>query len=464
MKTILLTLTFIAVLLIASQAWAAGGSAPFPADEFVLVRGGTFLMGSPESENWRGEDETQHEVTVGDFSLAAHEVTQEEYLSIMGGNPSNFNRGGRLPVENVSWIEAVRYCNARSEKEGLIPAYAIDGSKVTWNREADGYRLPTEAEWEYACRAGTSTPFNTKTSIGADEANYYGHYPYEIEENYFTQGKLTTKPGAYRGETVPVGSFKPNRLGLYDMHGNVAEWCWDVYGPYAPDAQTNPTGPAEGTRRVNRGGAWNDFAKNLRSAYRAATPQENHSFNLGFRLARGAVGTGTVSAAAKQEAGGTGSKALIVYFTWSGNTQGIAQEIQRQSGADIFELEPEKPYSEDYNTVLKEAQRDQRRQARPKLKGQIDTAQYDTILLGYPNWWASIPMPIASFLEEHDLSGKTILPFCSHGGGRFGQSLTAIAKLAPKAVIREGLSVHYSGGSGLKGDIDRWLAANGVGK
>lgn len=249
------------------------------------------------------------------------------------------------------------------------------------------------------------------------------------------------------------------------MHGNVAEWCWDVYGPYETTMQTNPTGPAEGTRRVNRGGGWNDFAKNLRSAYRAATPQENRSFNLGLRLARGAVGAGTVVAQAQQETTGSGSKVLIAYFSWSGNTQGIAEEIQRQSGADIFVIEPEKSYSDDYNTVLKEAQRDQHRQARPKLKGHIkNIAQYDTILLGYPNWWASIPMPIASFLEEYDLSGKTILPFCSHGGGRFGQSLTAIAKLAPKAVIKEGLSVHYGGGSGLSGDIARWLSKNGVAK
>ena len=461
MKTILLMFALIAVFLMASHAWAA--------DDFISIKGGTFKMGSPETENWRGDDETQHEVTVGDFSMAAHEVTQEEYQSIMGTNPSNFNRGGRLPVENVSWMDAIRYCNARSDKEGLTPAYTIDGSKVIWNREADGYRLPTEAEWEYACRAGTATPFNTETSIGADEANYYGHYPYEIEENYFSQSNLTTKPGIYRGETVPVGSFQPNRLGLYDMHGNVAEWCWDVYGPYTltdtGDAtpQTNPAGPAEGTRRVNRGGGWNDFAKNMRSAYRAATPQENRSFNLGFRLVRGAAAAGTVSAQARQEAQTSGSKILIAYFSWSGNTQGIAQEIQRQTGAAIFEIEPEKPYSEDYNTVLKEAQHDQHIQARPRLRGHVkDIAQYDIILLGYPNWWASIPMPIASFLEEYDLSGKTIMPFCSHGGGRFGQSLTAIAKLAPRAVIVEGLSVHYSGGSGLKENIRKWLAANKV--
>ncbi|MCR5335540.1 MAG: SUMF1/EgtB/PvdO family nonheme iron enzyme [Synergistes sp.] len=452
-------IVFAALLLVIATAYGCPAAAP-DAKEFVFVRGGAFTMGSPASEGWRGSDETQHKVTVGDFYMGRREVTQAEYSSVMNANPSNF-KGERLPVENVSWIDAVRYCNARSKKEGLAPVYTIDGSKVTWDRKADGYRLPTEAEWEYACRAGTDTPFNTKTSIGADEANYYGHYPYGIEENYFNQGKLSTKPGIYRGETVNVGSFKPNALGLYDMHGNVAEWCWDVYGPYGSEARKDPTGPAAGSRRVNRGGGWNDFAKNIRSAYRAAAPQENRTFNLGFRLVRGASGAGPVAAAAKQENKSKGSKALVAYFSWGGNTRGIAREIQKQSGADIFEIQPEKPYSGDYNTVLSEAQRDQRVQARPKLKGRVkDMELYDVIILGYPNWWASIPMPVASFLEEYDLSGKTIMPFCSHGGGRFGQSLTAIAKLAPNSVITDGLSVHYSGGSGLRDEIARWLAAH----
>ena len=432
------------------------------ADDLVFVKGGAFKMGSPESENWRGDDETQHEVKVGDFYISRYEVTQAEYESLMNNNPSNF-KGDMLPVENVSWLDAVNYCNARSRQENLTPVYTISGNKVTWKTDADGYRLPTEAEWEYACRAGTTTPFNTENSISANEANYYGHYPYEIEENYFSQGNLTTKPGIYRGETLKVGSFKPNKLGLYDMHGNVAEWCWDIYAPYDLSAVENPVGPSEGTRRVNRGGAWNDFAKNMRSAYRAATPQENNSFNLGFRLARGAVKIGTVSTIAEQKKSGSNSKMLIAYFSWSGNTQGIAEEIRKQTGADIFEIEPEKPYSESYNTVLREAQRDQRRQARPKIKNHVrNFEQYDVIFLGYPNWWASIPMPIASFLEEYDFSGKKIIPFCSHGGGRFGQTLTAIAKLAPDASIMKGLSVHYSGGSQLINDIRNWLAENNI--
>ena len=145
-------------------------------DEFVLIPGGTFQMGSPEDEAWRSEDETQHTVTVSDFYMGIYELTQVEYQKIMKENPSSFS-GNELPVENVSWLDAVRYCNARSEEEGLTPAYTMDGQNVLWDRGADGYRLPTEAEWEYACRAGTITPFNTENSISADEANYYGHYP-----------------------------------------------------------------------------------------------------------------------------------------------------------------------------------------------------------------------------------------------------------------------------------------------
>ena len=451
MRTLLI---FAALVMSASCALAAD-------DTMVFVKGGKFLMGSPESENWRSSDETQHEVTLGDFWMARCEVTQREYSALMHDNPSTF-RGDFLPVENVTWLEAVRFCNAKSESEGMTPVYTIDGAKVSWNLAADGYRLPTEAEWEYSCRAGTTTPFNVEHSIAVDESNYYGHYPYEIEENYFTQHKLSTRPGVYRGETVKVGSFPPNKLGLYDTHGNVGEFCWDVYAPYAKGKSTNPTGPESGTRRVNRGGGWNDFAKNIRSAYRAAAPQEWRMYNVGFRVARGAVGTGVISSEAVQTTPHKGGKMLIAFFTWSGNTGGIARELHRQTGADIIELEPVPPYSEDYNTMLNDAQRDQHVQARPKLKNRVKNfAQYDVIMLGYPNWWASVPMPIASFLEEYDFTGKTIMPFCSHGGGIFGQTLTAIAKLAPNAYIVEGLSVHYSGGSALKGDVAEWLKAAG---
>ena len=460
MKTIL----FCAILILMAMTSVAQATSVPGESEFVPIKGGTFAMGSPESENWRGDDETQHQVTLSDFSMARREVTQAEYQALMGENPSNF-KGDRaqaslLPVENVTWLDAVRFCNARSEAEGLTPAYAVDGSRVTWDRGTDGYRLPTEAEWEYACRAGTATPFNTETSISAEEANYYGHYPYEIEENYFNQGKLTTKPGVYRGTTVEVGSFKPNRLGLYDMHGNVAEWCWDVYGPYGEGPQTDPAGPAEGTRRVNRGGGWNDFAKNLRSAYRAATPQENRSFNLGIRLARGAVGAGTVTSIAQQGTAAGGSKILVAYFSWSGNTQGIAREIQRQTGADLFEIEPEKPYSSDYNTVLREAQRDQRVQARPKLKGQVkDISQYDVIFLGFPVWWYVAPTIINTFLEAYDLSGKTIILFATSGGSGFGKTVENLKPSAPGAAIREGKLLN---GRPSVAELKKWVDGLGV--
>ena len=445
------------------SASQAPDSSASPEDGLVLLPGGTFIMGSPEDEPWRSADETAHTVTVSDFYLSPYEVSQRDYEALMGANPSSFT-GEDLPVENVSWLDAVAYCNARSEQEGLTPAYTVDGETVSWDRSANGYRLPTEAEWEYACRAGTATPFNTETSISPEEADYYGTYPYEIENNYFSQENLSTRPGQYRQTTVAVDSFSPNPWGLWNMHGNVSEWVWDLYGTYGADGATDPAGPETGTRRVYRGGGWNDFAKNLRSAYRAALPQESASFNLGFRLARNAApGAGTSVTTGAEQAPTGGGKVLIAFFSWGGNTRGIAQEIQSQTGADLFEILPDPPCSTDYNTVLDEAQRDQNRQARPTLLEHVNNFdQYDTILLGYPNWWASIPMPIASFLEEYDFSGKTIVPFCSHGGGRFGQSLTAIAKLAPDAILGEPLSVHYSGGSDLPENIAAWLETNGI--
>ncbi|MBR0312023.1 MAG: SUMF1/EgtB/PvdO family nonheme iron enzyme [Oscillospiraceae bacterium] len=433
-------------------------------DGFIRMEGGTFLMGSPDTENWRIDDETQHEVTVSAFYIAPYETTQAEYERMMGENPSTFV-GGQLPVENLSWLDAIRYANARSAAAGLTSAYTLTESTVTWDRSADGYRLPTEAEWEYACRAGTLTPFNTEHSLSADDANFYGHYPYEIEENYFNSSVLEAKPGEYRGTTVAVGSFAPNAWGLYDMHGNVNGWCWDYYGAYDAAQRDDPTGAATGTRHVYRGGGWNDFAKNMRSAYRAAGPADLRIYNLGVRLVRSAESpaSGTVTAAETVSSVPTAGKVLIAYFSWGGNTRGVAQEIARQTGADVFEISPVQPYSANYNTVLMEAQEDQHRQTRPELSAHVANMDaYDTILLGYPNWWASIPMPIASFLEEYDFADKRIVPFCSHGGGRFGQSLTAIAKLAPDADLGEGLSVHYSGGSTLSEDISNWLKTNGI--
>lgn len=356
----------------APTATLSDTAAPPAEDGFLLIPGGSFSMGSPEDEPWRSDDETQHTVSVSDFYISPYEVRQSEYAAVTGSNPSSF-QGEDLPVENVSWLEAIAYCNALSERQGLTPAYTIDGTFISWDRSANGYRLPTEAEWEYACRAGTETPFNTETSISPEDSNYYGHYPYEIENNYFSQGNLTTKPGQYRQTTVAVGNFSPNGYGLYNMHGNVSEWVWDYYGPYDLTAAADPAGPETGTRRVYRGGGWNDFAKNLRSAYRAALPEDQGSFNLGIRLVRNAAaGNGSITSAEASRETSSGGKVLIAFFSWGGNTRGIAQEIQAQTGADLFEIQLVTPYSSDFNTVLDEAQRDQNRQARPEIANQVE--------------------------------------------------------------------------------------------
>lgn len=242
-------------------------------------------MGSSESEDWRSNDETQHRVTVASFYMAKFEVTQKEWREITGKNPSNFT-GDKLPVESITWLEAVEFCNALSKRDGRTPVFTIadGGNTVTWNRSANGYRLPTEAEWEYAARAGSTTPFYSRKVPGAEDVNFYGHYPYQIEQNYFNDEVLETRPGVYRGKTLEVGSFKANPNGLYDIYGNVGEWCFDYYGDYDKSVQSNPAGASEGTRRVYRGGGWNDFGKNLRSAYRAAMQQSSEAYNVGLRL------------------------------------------------------------------------------------------------------------------------------------------------------------------------------------
>jgi len=154
-------------------------------------------------------------------------------------------------------------------------------------------------------------------------------------------------------------------------------------------------------------------------------------------------------------------KILIAYFSWDGNTKTIAEKIQSQTCGDLFEIRTAKPYSSNYQTVLIEAKREQKERARPELVTHVENMEkYDIIILGYPNWWGTIPMPIASFLEEYDFSGKTILPFCSHGGGGLGRSVSEIIKLAPNAKVGSGLSIHYSGGSDLDSKIKKWLEEN----
>ena len=253
-------------------------------ENMVAIEGGRTILGSPEEEAWREPDETPHTVSVSPFLISRYEVSQSEYELVSGSNPSFF-RGGNLPVESLTWYEAVVFCNALSQQEGLEPAYVINGESVVWNRDASGFRLPTEAEWEHACRAGSSTPFSTGPFISASESNYFGTYPYTIEDHYFSQDELETAPGVYREKTVPVDSFAPNDFGLYNMHGNVSEWCFDYYGSYSATT-ADPSGPESGYLRVCRGGAWNDFAKHLRSAYRSAVPPDDRLPGRGVRLVR----------------------------------------------------------------------------------------------------------------------------------------------------------------------------------
>jgi formylglycine-generating enzyme required for sulfatase activity len=235
---------------------------------FLRIQGGTFMMGSPASEAGRGDRETPHRVTVSGFSMAQYEVTQREYEALMGNNPSRF-RGANLPAERVSWFDAVAYCNALSQREGLTPAYTIAGENVTWHRRANGYRLPTEAEWEYACRAGTTGAFNTGDTISTGQVNYNDN----------------TKE-TYRQQTTDVGNFASNPWGLYDMHGNVEEWCWDWDGEYSTADQTDPAGAASGSSRVLRGGGWYRLAQHVRSAYRSYNTPGDRNSSYGFRVVR----------------------------------------------------------------------------------------------------------------------------------------------------------------------------------
>jgi formylglycine-generating enzyme required for sulfatase activity len=225
-------------------------------------------MGSPSNEANRDNNEVQHQVTVSAFYMGKYQVTQAEYEAVMKTNPSWF-KGSNLPV-NVSWYNAVEFCNKLSQREGLTPAYTINGTNVSCDWNANGYRLPTEAEWEYACRAGTTTPFSMGNNITTDQANYNGNYPYN-----------NNATGIYRSTTTPVGSFAPNPWGLYDIHGNVWEWCWDWYGSYSSGAQTNPHGPVSGDDRVNRGGSWNNGGERLRSANRGINkPISSDAFGI----------------------------------------------------------------------------------------------------------------------------------------------------------------------------------------
>jgi formylglycine-generating enzyme required for sulfatase activity len=250
----------------------------------VFISGGTFRMGDAQGH----DDETPHQVQVDSFYMDRYPVSQELYESLTGTNPSK-RKGPDNPVERMQWIEAARFCNVCSEREGLTPCYNTE----TWQCDfgADGYRLPTEAEWEYACRAGSQTAY----SFGSDEGELPKH--------------AWLKPHS-KGRPQPVGGKRPNARGLYDMHGNVWEWCNDYYSKtwYEQSPRMNPQGPETGKKRVLRGGAWSSTADACRSAHRFSefpvfTDACFGSDSYGFRRVRSSRPTPSSNAVATKDHG-----------------------------------------------------------------------------------------------------------------------------------------------------------------
>ncbi len=280
--------------------------------KLVSIPSGTFQMGDLSGDGYSGERPV-HSVTLSPFSMSKYEITYAQWVEIRrwaekngysdidpghmgseGYNPNKWRSVAELkntatptttpdqgtqdencPVTGINWYDVVLWCNALSEMEGRTPCYYTSSTKtmvyrngriemqndcVDWS--ANGYRLPTEAEWEYACRAGTTTKYSFGNNISQSDANYSGN----------------------EGGTVPVGSYSPNIWELYDLHGNVWEWCWDWYGEYSDNRTSNPRGPSKGSFRVLRGGNWNDLADRLRSANRIKNhPRNTQSYIVGFR-------------------------------------------------------------------------------------------------------------------------------------------------------------------------------------
>jgi formylglycine-generating enzyme required for sulfatase activity len=271
--------------------------------EFVLIPSGTFQMGSPPDEERCNEveegqfrplsitdSERRHEVFTAEFYLSKYPVTQEQYAAITGNkNPSHFSEYGegaakvatldtsRFPVENVSWFDAIACCNALSMERGRKPYYEINGTEVRI-LGGNGYRLPTEAEWEYACRAESRTPFHFGLVLNGEQANCDGRGPY---------GTAIEGPNLER--TSEVGTYPPNAWGLFDMHGNVWEWCEDYVGPYdAHLAKENPVRNKlynDVDERIIRGGSWYQLACVSRAAQRNSSAPWRKRSNRGFRLA-----------------------------------------------------------------------------------------------------------------------------------------------------------------------------------
>ncbi len=287
--TIIIAVTALTAILV-----VASGSSGKEPEDLVLVKGGAFKN---TKSNYYGKG-----VTISDFYIGKYDVTQKEWLEIMGSNPSQF-KSNNLPVEMVNWYDSIEYCNERSIKEGLQPYYDIDRNHkdpnnepnpqfgdldnikwtVTIHPEANGYRLPTEAEWEYAADGGQlSRSYTYSGSNNVDDVAWYwrnsGDKPLQgfwywpvVEQNH--------------DQTRPVGSKKPNELGLYDMSGNVREWCWDWYGNLATNV-TDPKGSQSGFSRVWRGGGWMGAAFTDASAFRGSLAANGTGPDQGFRVSR----------------------------------------------------------------------------------------------------------------------------------------------------------------------------------
>jgi formylglycine-generating enzyme required for sulfatase activity len=239
------------------------------ASEFVLIPAGSFTMGDAKGV-YETNERPARTVTINAFYMSKYELSQALYQQVMGENPSH-TKGDKRPVEMVSWPDALKFCNALSTRDGYTPVYSdIDGSvKADFN--ANGYRLPTEAEWEYACRAGTTTPYYTGNGVSDLERCAW----FSINANGTTQDR---------------GQLEVNNFGLYDMHGNVFEWCWDWYRAdyYQQGVNNNPRGPDSGQQKVCRGGSFFVFEYGCRAGFRSMLEPAFPGKDIGIRLARNA--------------------------------------------------------------------------------------------------------------------------------------------------------------------------------